>query len=76
MWECPDFFPMPNDTQNRYILKYSAGGDWYEIGTYDEKAEVGENLAVHYQGTHGMSIAFSLNVVTSISLACCCAIPF
>lgn len=41
MWECPDFFPMPGDSKNRYILKYSAGGDWYEIGTYDEEAEVG-----------------------------------
>ncbi|XP_065195328.1 uncharacterized protein LOC135826656 [Sycon ciliatum] len=32
---CPDFFNAINDPKGRWILKYSAGGDWYRIGSYD-----------------------------------------
>lgn len=40
MWECPDFFPIPNSPQT-YALKYSAGGrDWYTLGMYDENKQV------------------------------------
>ena len=44
MWECPDFFPIPNSPQT-YALKYSAGGrDWYTLGTYDENKQVAISL--------------------------------
>ena len=40
MWECPDFFNAINDTKGRWVLKYSAGGDWYRIGSYDAEHDV------------------------------------
>jgi beta-fructofuranosidase len=33
-WECPDFFEVPNT--GKYVMKGSASGDWWSLGTYTE----------------------------------------
>jgi len=37
MWECPDFYPIPGS--DKYLLKASAGGDWWSVGDYTENSD-------------------------------------
>eukprot|EP00051_Salpingoeca_urceolata_P019773 m.291826 g.291826 ORF g.291826 m.291826 type:complete len:584 (+) comp19480_c0_seq4:2017-3768(+) len=34
MWECPDFYQIPST--DAYVLKASAGGDWWTVGSYKQ----------------------------------------
>jgi len=37
MWECPDFYPITGT--DTYVLKASAGGDWWATGQYIENKD-------------------------------------
>lgn len=37
MWECPDFYNIPGT--DTYVLKASAGGDWWATGEYVEEKD-------------------------------------
>merc|ERR1719331_369599 len=37
MWECPDFYKIPNT--DTYVLKASAGGDWWATGRFVEQSD-------------------------------------
>jgi len=37
MWECPDFYNIPNT--DAWVLKASAGGDWWAVGEYHENPD-------------------------------------
>ena len=40
MWECPDFYRIPGT--DSWVLKASAGGDWWTVGTYAEVDDLGK----------------------------------
>lgn len=35
-WECPDFYRIPGS--DKWVLKGSASGDWWSLGSYTEVA--------------------------------------
>jgi beta-fructofuranosidase len=37
MWECPDFYRLPGT--DAWVLKASASGDWWTVGTYTEVSD-------------------------------------
>jgi len=53
MWECPDFYPIPGT--NTYVLKASAGGDWWASGQYIENSDPTkpDSFVPHSADIHG-----------------------
>ena len=59
-WECPDFFQIPGS--DKWVLKGSASGDWWSLGTYAQVAGMKEDTFtpvsydVHDGSTDGLGL--------------------